>query len=115
MKYLFFAVLIILVILSLAAGGAKVFNMPQEIQFFKDAGIHSTWLLPLGSLQIIGGLLAIYYRTRRVGSAAIALGFLLSTIVIFMTGNSAFGVFSLLPVFLCAFIFWRSKGSSQSL
>ncbi len=115
MKYLFFTVMIMLVILSLAAGGAKVSSMPQEIQLFQDSGIHPTWLLPLGSLQIIGGLLAIYHRTRRVGSVVIALGFLLSTIVIFMTGNCAFGVFSLLPVLLCAFIFWRSKRSSQSL
>ncbi len=115
MKYLFCTVLAILVILSLAAGGAKVSSMPQEIQFFKDAGINATWLLPLGSVQIIGGLLVVYLRTRRVGSAVIALGFLLSTVVIFMTGNPAFGFFSLLPVLLCAFIFWRSGGSSQSL
>lgn len=115
MKYLFYTVLVIMVILSLAAGVAKVSHMPQEIQFFKEAGIHSTWLLPLGSFQMIGGLLAIYHRTRRAGSAVIGLGFLLSTFVIFMTGNSAFGVFSLLPVLLCIFIFWRSNGSSQSL
>lgn len=105
MKYLFYVVLVIVVILSLAAGGAKVSNMPQEIQFFQDAGINSTWLLYLGGLQIVGGLLAIYNRTRGAGSAIIAFGFLLSTMVIFMTGNSAFGLFSLLPVLMCAFIF----------
>ena len=115
MKYLFFAVLIILVIMSLAAGGAKVASMPQEIQFFKDAGVNVAWLLPLGGLQIIGGLLAIYHRTRRVGIAIVAFGFLLSTVVIFMTGSTAFGVFSLLPVLLCAFVFWRSNGFLKSL
>ncbi|MGB5723228.1 MAG: hypothetical protein WBM39_02335 [Parasphingorhabdus sp.] len=113
MRYLFFAVLIILVIMSLAAGGAKVSHMPQEIQFFRDAGINSSWLLPLGGLQIIGGLLAVYHRTRQLGLAVVALGFLVSTIVIFMTGNVTFGVFSSLPVMLCVFIIWRSSGSSQ--
>ncbi|MEP3693625.1 MAG: hypothetical protein ABJM99_01550 [Parasphingorhabdus sp.] len=93
----------------MAAGGAKVANMPQEIQFFEGAGINPTLLLPLGGIQIIGGLLAIYHRSRRAGSIVIALGFMLSTTVIFMTGNSAFGFFSLLPILLCAFIFWRSN------
>ncbi|OAO02069.1 hypothetical protein A8B75_13025 [Sphingomonadales bacterium EhC05] len=115
MKYLYYAILVIMVILSLAAGAAKVSNMPQEIRFFEEAGIGSTWMLPLGCLQIIGGLLAIYRRTRQAGSAVIAIGFLLSTFVIFATGNSVFGVFSLLPVLLCIFIFWRANGLSQSL
>ena len=48
MKYLYYAILVIMVILSLAAGAAKVSNMQQEIQFFEDAGISSTWMLPLG-------------------------------------------------------------------
>lgn len=114
MKYLFYAVLIILVILSMAAGGAKVAGMPQEIQFFQDAGIHSVWLMPLGGLQLIGGLLAIYHRTRRTGIALIAIGFLVSTVVIFMTGNSGFGVFSLIPILLCVLIFRRSSGSGKT-
>lgn len=115
MKYLYFAVLIILVIMSLAAGSAKVANLPPEIQFFENAGIDIIWLLPHGGLQIIGGLMAIYHRTRKVGLVIIALGFVFSTVMIFMAGNAAFGVFSLLPVLLCAFIFWRSNGVSRSL
>ena len=111
MKYLYFAVLIMLVLMSLSAGGAKVANMPQEIQFFVDAGISPTWLLPLGAFQIIGGLLAIYHRTRRAGVALIAIGFLVSTIVIFMTGNSGFAAFSLIPILLCALVFWQSPRS----
>lgn len=111
MKYLFFAILILVVLLSLAAGGAKVAAMPQEVQFFDNAGIAANWLLPLGILQISGGLSALYHRTRRVGLILIALGFLLSTVVIFMTGDAAFGFFSLLPVALCAMAFRRAQVS----
>ncbi len=114
MKYLYFAVLIILVIMSLAAGGAKVANMPQEIEFFREAGINASWLLPLGGIQIIGGLLAVYHRTRRMGLTLVATGFLISTIVIFLTGNVQFGAFSALPVFLCVVLIWRSRNSPQS-
>lgn len=108
MKYLFLVILIILVVMSIAAGGAKVFGMPQEVQFFTEAGLNQSWLLLLGSAQIVGGLLAIYYRTRRAGSAIMALGFLASTIVILMTGNANFALISLLPVLLATLLFWRN-------
>ena len=113
MRYLFYSILIVVVIMSLAAGGAKVAAMPQEVQFFEDAGIVSAWLLPFGAMQIIGGLLAIYHRSRRAGLAVIALGFLLSSILIFATGNVAFGFVSLLPVLLCIFVLRQSGAQRQ--
>lgn len=114
MKYLFYAILTIVVLLSFAAGGAKVIAMPQEIEFFETAGIAAQWLLPLGILQIMGGLFALYHRTRRSGLALIALGFLLSTFVIFMTGDVFFGSFSLLPVALCALVFRQTQLSGTA-
>lgn len=104
-----------MVALSLAAGGAKISSMKQEIQFFRDASIDLDWLLPLGVLQIVGGLFAVYSRTRGAATILVALGFLISTFVIFRTGNSEFAVASLAPILLCAFIFWRSGSPQRSL
>ena len=110
MKYLMALILIVLVLLSAAAGVAKVLNMPQEVQFFEQAGLSASWLLPLGIIQILGALLAIYGPTRRMGSITMALGFLLSAAAIFMTGNMVFGAISLLPVFFSLFAAYRAGG-----
>lgn len=101
--------------LSLSAGGAKAFGMEQEIQFFRDANISPEWLLPLGVLQIIGGLFAVYSRTRKAATLIVAIGFLISTFVIFRTGNSEFALVSLAPLLLCSFVFWRSDSTQRAL
>ena len=109
MKYAYWLVLGLLVLMSLAAGGAKLAAMPQEVAFFADAGIDAKWLLPLGLVQIVAGLLAILPRTRSLGAASMALGFLISSAVIFMTGNIGFGLVSLLPVLLSGLIAHRER------
>ena len=114
MKYLHIIVLIILVLLSLAAGGAKIMEMPQEVQFFETAGLNTSLLLPLGVVQVVGALLAIYPPARKAGAAIMALGFLCSAMAIFMTGNTSFGTFSLLPVLLSLFLVWRAGGQSAN-
>ncbi len=108
MKILTALILVVLVLLSVMAGVAKVMNMPQEIQFFEDAGLSLALLRPLGVIQILGGLLAIYPTTRRIGSAVMSLGFLFSALAIYMTGNTVFGTISLLPVLFALVFAWRA-------
>ncbi len=97
-------VLIVLILLSLSAGAVKIMEMPQEVAFFAQAGLSATSLMILGVVQIAGGSLAIFQKTRRPGVTLVGAGFLVSSIVIFMTGNIGFGVFSLLPVILAAYL-----------
>lgn len=108
MKYVVALVLVVLVLLSFAAGGAKALNMPQEVQFFEEAGLSSSLLLPLGIIQILGGLLSIFRLRRRIGAVVMAFGFLFSAIAIFLTSNAVFGLISLLPVALSLFIAWKA-------
>ena len=114
MKYLSLASLAIVVLLSLLAGGAKIMSMPQEVQFFAAAGIDAMWLLPLGILQAFGGLLAVFGRSRVAGSICMALGFLVSAITIYLTGNLPFALFSLLPVLLCGVPIWYSRKTGRA-
>ena len=89
-----------LVLLSLAAGVAKLMQTPAEIEFFDSAGLQSFWLYPLGAAQVAGSALAVLRRYGNIGLALIATGFAISSVVIFVTGNTTFGLVSLVPVAL---------------
>lgn len=97
-------VLVVLIAMSLAAGGAKIFRMPHEVAFFESAGLGIGFLLALGSFQIVAALMAATPDVRQMGLALIVLGFFASTLVIFMTGDFAFGAVSLTPVLLAALL-----------
>ncbi len=99
----------VLTLLSLAAGGAKLAAMPQEIQFFENVGISTTWMLLLGIVQVSGGLLLIPQKTRRTGSVVTAAGFLASAAMIFVAGNIGFGLMSLLPVALAFLLYLLAR------
>jgi hypothetical protein len=98
MKIFQTVILVILVLMSLSAGAVKLLQMPQEVKFFEDAGLGVALLMALGAVQILGGVLAAVPKFKLPGASIIAAGFFTSTIVIFMTGQIAFGAFSLLPV-----------------
>ena len=104
MKIFRIIVLVVLIAMSLSAGAAKVMQMPQEVQFFEAAGFSVHLLLALGVIQIIGGVFAMFPVFRISGAVIMGAGFLVSSIVIFMTGDAAFGAISLLPVALAAFL-----------
>lgn len=90
--------LIVLALMSLAAGLAKVLQTPQEVRFFAEAGLGIMPLLGLGIIQVGGGLLAWFRRFRVPGLLLIALGFFLSVVVISVTGDLGFAAISMLPV-----------------
>ncbi|NNC73428.1 MAG: hypothetical protein HKN78_11220 [Sphingomonadaceae bacterium] len=100
MRYLWPALLAIIIVLSIAAGAAKLLQMEQEVGLFAVAGIAPFWLIPLGAVQVIGAILAVMTRTRRAGLLLIAIGFLVSALIIFATGQMGFGAVSLVPVAL---------------
>lgn len=109
MKILTLVAVAIVVLLSLAAGGAKLASTPQEVQFFEAAGLGTAWLVPFGILQILGGLLAIPKSLRWIGATICAACFLASAAMVFATGQTSFGLISLLPVLLAGFVVWSSK------
>ena len=96
-----------LIVLSLAAGAAKVMQVPQEVQFFEAAGISLQILMLLGFGQLAGALLAVVPRLRKIGLGVMAVGFLVSAIVILLTGDLAFAAISMAPVVLSAYLMLR--------
>lgn len=90
--------LIVMSLMSVAAGLAKLMQAPQEVSFFAEIGLGVGSLLILGALQVLGGALAFIPKLRLLGLLLVTLGFFVSVLIITMTGNMAFAVFSLLPV-----------------
>lgn len=98
--------LVMIIAISVAAGAAKIMQMEQEIDFFKQAGLDAFVVRPFGLFQLAGALLAIFPKTRISGTVIIGLAFLLSAILIFIAGNLVFGLISLVPV---AISFWAMQ------
>ncbi len=95
-------------LLSLAAGLAKIGGAPQEIEFLSNFGFSHTLILAYGTAQVLGGMLLAFPKTIRFGAVLSFLCFVLSTLLIFSTGNIIFSLVSLIPVALCVVIYWIS-------
>ena len=104
MKSIRNSILVIVILLSLSAGAVKLMKMPHEVKFFHDAGLGVTLLVILGAVQLLGGILLVFAKSRIYGAVIAAGSFLASTVVIFMTGQVGFGFFSLLPIVLAGLI-----------
>lgn len=107
MKMLRIGLLATLIAMSLAAGGAKLMMMEQEIALFHRAGLNPAILFPFGLVQVVGALLAILPKTRRTGAMIIAVAFMASAIMLLVAGSITFGLLSLIPAILSVFFAFR--------
>lgn len=96
----FMVVVVLVSLLSLAAGAAKILMAEQEVVFFSALGIDPRWMIPLGGLQLIGPILAVFKSKRVIAGMVMAAGFAISAIMIALTGNGIFALISGIPVVL---------------
>ncbi|MDH3275383.1 MAG: hypothetical protein OEM64_01020 [Gammaproteobacteria bacterium] len=118
MHRLRFAVLLILILLGVAAGLAKIMKMPQELEFFRAVGLAELSLVLFGAAQVCGAVLLVFRRSRLGGAVISMIMFSASAIMVFITGALGFGAVSLLPALLSAWIIWntaRSKSVTSEL
>ncbi len=106
--------LVLLILLSIASGVAKVMLVPQDLALFTAAGFSETGLIAYGVSQIVGGLLLIAPKTRLIGAIFLAFNFLVSTVVIYQSGNMGFAMFSLTPVVMAIVIAFDRIASKTS-
>lgn len=109
MKRLTLVLSILLALLSMAAGGAKVALVPQEVQFLSQFGLGESAVAIFGGLQVLGGLALLIPATRFIGALLVMSGFAVSTVLLTMDGNIPFAVVSLLPVLLVGLIVHQSR------
>jgi hypothetical protein len=98
---------ILLALLGVAAGVAKMIQAPQEIAFFQgELGYSTELIVAFGALQFLGGLMLVFKKTRLAGAILLGLTLFLSCIVIFMSGNIVFGLVSAIPVLMADVAAW---------
>ena len=114
MKIVIMVVAILVGFLSLAAGTAKITLQPDEVDFLGQFGLGNALIISYGILQALAGLLMLIPATRFYGAVIAALCFAASLILIFMSGNMAFAIVSLVPCLLAVFIAYRSRSNSVS-
>ena len=87
MKTLLQINLVILVLLAISSGVTKIILMPQEVQFFGSVGFSNLMLIIFGVSQVVGGLMLVLSKTRLIGAIIIAITFIISAVVLFMSEN----------------------------
>lgn len=95
-------------VMSLAAGAAKVMRVPDEAQFFAEAGLAPGVMVIFGVVQLVAGALILWRKTRLAGALIAAIMFACSAIMIFMAGNLRFALISSLPVAMALYVAWRA-------
>jgi hypothetical protein len=107
---------ILLALLGVAAGIAKMLQSPQEMAFFQgQLGFSAEAIMAFGLLQFVAGAMLIFKKTRLLGAALLGVTLLLSSIVIFMAGEISFGVVSLIPVLMADLVVWfEIKAKNES-
>lgn len=101
-------------LLSLAAGGAKIALVPQEVVFLSQFGFVKENTVAFGIVQVVGGLLMLAPKTRFFGALVAGAGFALSVALLLAAGNAAFAGVSLVPVLLSGFVAYQVRVARQT-
>ena len=108
MRITIIIVAVLIGLLSIAAGAAKVALVPPEVAFLSQFGFSNALTVSYGIVQVLGGLLLLIPRTRLYGSVIAAIAFALSTGLLFAAANLTIAGGSLLPVVLAGWIAYQS-------
>lgn len=104
MKIIFYIILVVLVFLAVSSGLAKILLVPRDVEFFGQYGFSEPILVAYGLLQVAGAALLAIPNTRIIGAILVALTFLLSAIVLFVSGNIPVALVTLVFTALLGFI-----------
>ncbi|MGI9237969.1 MAG: DoxX family protein [Woeseiaceae bacterium] len=112
MKIVLAILLAILTFLAVFSGITKISLMPQDVEFFGQYGFSNAMLIVFGAVQLIGGILLPFKKTRFWGATIVAITFLISLAILLMDGNipvSVVTAVATLLLFLVMKLSWRSN------
>lgn len=113
MKLTLTIITVLIGLLSLAAGFAKVALVPDEVEFLSRFGFSNTLIFAFGAAQIVAGVLLLAPKTRFPGAVAAGLLFAVSAALLMVDGNLAFAAVSLLPVGLAILVALNVPGTQR--
>ena len=108
MKVFLKVIIAILAFLAISSGLTKVLLMQQDVDFFGQYGFTNPLLMTYGAIQVIGGILLIFPKTRIIGASIVEITFLISLVVLVMAGNMPMALITLIFVVLLGFIINQS-------
>lgn len=114
MKIFKIIILTLLVGLGISSGVAKIMLIPGEMSFFKGVGFSESFLVLFGITQLIGSILLVFKKLKKIGAFILAITFCISTICIFLNGTIGFGFFSILPILMAGFIIYDKNVFTNS-
>ena len=108
MKTVSIIILAILTLLAVLSGITKILLMQQDVDFFGKYGFSSPTLIAFGLVQLLGGLLLVFTKTRFVGAAIVAVTFLVSLAMLLMDGNIPASIITLVATLLLGVVMKQS-------
>ena len=80
-------ILVLLTGLAILSGAAKIALMQEDVEFFGKYGFSNPALIAIGVMQLAGGALIPFRKTRFSGAAIVATTFLVSLVLLLIDGN----------------------------
>jgi len=96
MKTVFTINWILTLLLSIATGVFKLLQQEADIELFSAIGFTETMTTALGAIQLLGGILLIPAKTRKLGAYIMIPTFIIASIAVFANNLIGFGIISLL-------------------
>ena len=112
MKTVSIIILAILTSLAVLSGITKILLMQQDVDFFGKYGFSGPTLIAFGLVQLLGGLLLVFTKTRFVGAAIVAVTFLVSLAMLLMDGNIPASIITLVAILLLGAVMKQSWPSA---
>ena len=106
---------ILTTILSIATGVYKLLQQEADIELFKAIGFNEITIIVFGLIQLIGGVLLIPNKTRKLGAYIMILTFIIASVAVFVNNMMVFGIVSLLFIVMAYFVvLMETKFTSKS-
>ena len=118
MKVVSTVILAILVLLAVSSGVTKILLLPQDVDFFGKYGFSNPILIAYGLVQLVGGLLLVFAKTRFIGAAIVAITFVISLVVLVMEGNIPVSIVTAFATLMLGVVMkqsWRGDNRKAAL
>ena len=107
---------ILTILLSIATGIFKLMQQEADIELFKTIGFNEMMTTIFGAFQLIGGILLIPPKTRKLGAYMMILTFIVASIAVFANKLIVFGIVSLLFIVMAYLVVIKeNKFSSKTI
>ena len=114
MKLVSTMILVLLMFLAISSGVTKIALMQQDVDFFGKYGFSNPILIAFGAMQLIGGVLLAFKKTRFSGAAIVTITFLISLVLLLMEGNVPVSIATIVATLLLGIVMKQSWNAVPS-